>query len=325
MQAGTPFIQPTIAVAGLMRQVTGALLPGIGVSLWFLGAGLLHNLVLAIAVGLVCEALGLWLRGQAIVTGLGDGSALITALILALALPPGSPWWLVAGAMASALLLFKHAFGGLGQNPFNPAMAACLIVLMAWPGYTAQWAGTAADGTAAATTLADYSQSLLNPPPDNWPQWRSLLLTDAAGRLWINLAFMLGGLYLLVRRVINWSIPLSMLTGLALPALALTGSAEQFGTATLHLFSGGTMLAAFFIATDPASSPVSLRGRLLYGLLLGTMLYLLRVFGSFDDAVAIAVIFANFCAPLLDLIGRPRIYGHDRARVLPAMEDIAHD
>ncbi len=276
------------SVSSLNHKTLLALLPGLLVTVYFQGLPLLLILLLAAAAGLVFESLGLLLRQQKPGKQLRNGSFLLSALTLALLLPAGSPWWLPLVAVGLALLLFKHAFGGLGQHPFNPAMAACLMLMLAWP---ADWQGS--DGVGQ------------NP-------W-----------LWSNLAFLVGGLYLISSRVINCSVPLSLLTSLALLAWFSDPGAGSWHSIQAQLLIGPVMLTAFFIATDPPSSPQTLLARLLYGLLIACLIFFGRQFSDYSQPLAMAVVLGNFVAPALDLLGRPRVYGHAAPKALPGMEDIA--
>lgn len=334
--------------AQVMHQVLLALLPGIAALLWYFGAGVLIQVLLAGAAALGSEALALRLRGLPVRAGLGDGSALLTGVLLGIALPPLAPWWLAVSGGAFAMLVVKHPFGGLGNNLFNPAMAAYAMLLVSFPDALAHWPaplpllpdnqpwpglfaaagaiflpGTAAiDAVAMATPLAAFR--------DN----RSLLVAQfyaadplfAAGSFaavgWetVNLGFLLGGIYLAVCRTIDWRAPVAMLATLALLAWLGNdgGSSASKGPPGLHLLSGATMLGAFFIATDPVTLAASRRGRLLCGLLVGALLFAIRARGGYPDGVAFAVLLMNLAVPLIDRGTIPRPPGtarrHRRSR-----------
>lgn len=314
-----------------MADVLLATLPGVVVMTWFFGPGTLLNITFGALVAVGLEALALRLRGRNPRQYLGDLSALVTATLLCIALPPASPWWLVAVGVAAAVLLGKHAFGGLGYNPFNPAMVGYVVLLISFPLYMSRW--TAPRGLADPPGFGDSLSALFEPARydgttaatllDLLRQNQGQLMADLAARPefglwaglgweWVSLAFLAGGLWLLYRRVFTWHAPVAMLSVLALSALVGydNGSSTSGGSPVWHLFSGATMFGAFFIITDPVSSAVSNRGRLIFGGLIGLLVYVIRVNGNYPDAVAFAVLILNFAAPLIDQYTQPRSYGH---------------
>lgn len=339
----------------LMLQVVFACVPGILIATWFFGYGLLINIGLAVGFAYGCETLALRLRRQPLAWHLADNSVLVTAVLFALTIPPGSPWWLVLIGIAFAVLVAKHAFGGLGQNLFNPAMCGYLLLLLAFPLDMTTWhipndqitestfspvawqglqqsllaafpfllSGqsqllTNIDGLAMATPLIEFKMagtSVLLSAFDN-----DISLFDrTAGTGWelTNIAYLCGGIYLLGRRIISWHIPLSIIAtvGLLSGLFYSPNSFAVYGTPYLHLFGSATMLGAFFIATDPVSAASTIRGKIFYGVIIGCSIYSIRVWGSYLDSVAIAVLFGNCCAPLLDYWNPPRIYGHPRQQI----------
>lgn len=329
-------------VAPLMRQVLIALIPGGGVLIWLFGWGLLVNLVLAVTCALLAEALVMALRGRPPMRALGDFSAVVTAVLFALSVPPTLPWWMTLLGMLFAIVLVKQLYGGLGYNPFNPAMAAYVFLLVSYPIAMTTWLEPALDGAHALSWL-DSARLILTgalPPGLDWdaltgatpldslrlardadqglalpaapPPWG---IPEGHGWVWVNLAFLLGGLYLLARRVITWHVPVSMLGTLA--ALATLFWWLDPGTFTppgFDLFSGAVMLGAFFIATDPVSGCTTPRGQLIFGASVGAVVYVIRHWGGYPDAVAFAVLLMNIAAPTIDYYTRPRVFGHGRTR-----------
>ena len=316
----------------LMTLVILATLPGLGVLTWLYGIGNLVNLLLASATALLVEALVLKIRQRPLVFFLNDRSALLSAVLLALALPPYAPWWLTVIASASALLLGKHLYGGLGQNPFNPAMLGYVVVLISFPLEMTRWPGIAqvspgeglqlifglaplADGWVQATVLDTLKLNHSLTLQELYDSHAAFGLLGGAGSEWVNLAFLLGGLFLLYKKVISWHAPLGMLLALLVMSLLFwngSGSASH-GSPLLHLLSGATMLGAFFIITDPVSGATSPRGRLVFGMGVGIILYVLRAWGGYPDAMAFAVLLMNLAAPTIDYYTRPRTYGHRQA------------
>jgi electron transport complex protein RnfD len=336
----SPHVRPRESVPHLMRRVLYALLPAALAHTWFFGAGLWINLLFAACACLATEACVLKLRGRRWRPALQDGSALVTAALLAFALPPLAPWWLPAIAAASAMLLGKHLYGGLGRNLFNPAMVGYVIVLLSFPVEMTRWippymgdldydhlgwietlryslAGTlpaelSIDALTRATPLDLIKEGL-----SSMRTFREIrggpLFGDFGGRgwEWINNCVALGGLYLLYVGVIRWQIPSTTLLGLLIPAtLFHLIDASRYPSPGFHLFSGAALLGAFFIATDPVSAATSERGRLIYGAGIGLLTYAIRTWGGYPDGVAFAVLLMNASVPLIDRYTRPRTYGH---------------
>ncbi|MEE1868225.1 MULTISPECIES: RnfABCDGE type electron transport complex subunit D [Pseudomonas] len=304
-----------------MMLVLLACLPGVLTLLWQHGWGTLFNLILCTASALASEALLLKLQQRPVLIALNDGSALVSATLLAVALPAYAPWWVPVVASASAIALGKHLYGGVGKNPFNPAMLGYAVVLLTFPQHMTQWPG--AQLLDAATSLQHVFGLSGNAQADAWSQAtildglrnnRSLTMDElfnshagfgqlgGRGSEWVNLAFLLGGLLLLQRKVFSWQAPVGLLASLFIVSLLCwngTGS-DSNGSPLLHLFSGSTMLAAFFIATEPVSGPRSPQARLLFGIGMGILIYLIRTWGSYPDGTAFAVLLMNLCVPALE-------------------------
>jgi len=317
-----------------MQKVLLATAPGVVALTWFFGFGTLVNIAWGCLVALACEALALTLRRRPVRFYLGDCSALVTATLLCIALPPYSPWWLIVVGIASSILLAKHLYGGLGYNPFNPAMAGYVILLISFPVQMTTWAPPrgvgdtpgllqalqacflpgAFDGVTMATPLDIMRQNNSLLMEDLWVQNPQFGRWAGVGWEWVNLAFLAGGAWLLQQRVFTWHAPLAMLAALTLLAALFYdgGSSASGGSPLFHLLSGATMFGAFFIVTDPVTSAVSVRGRLVYGALIGALVYVIRVRGNYPDAVAFAVLLMNFAAPFIDQYTQPRVYGHQR-------------
>jgi electron transport complex protein RnfD len=325
-----------------MRQVLYALVPTVALHVVFFGPGLLIQIVLGVATGLLCEAAALRLRGKALPPFLLDGSAIITAVLLALCLPPLAPWWLVVSGVAFAILLAKHLFGGLGANPFNPAMVGYAVLLVSFPARLLQWLPPDVAGMQPAdlSFVETLTTILTGSPPARFtwdaitsPTQLDALRTDLAlgmtmgeaqaralfstfggkGWDWINLATLAGGAWLLALRIIRWHIPVAMLGALFVCASIMSAADPgAYAGPLFHLTSGASLLGAFFIATDPVSAATSDRGRLIYGAGIGVLTYVIRTWGGYPDGVAFAVLMMNLAVPLIDRYTIPRIYGHAR-------------
>ncbi|VVN76106.1 Electron transport complex subunit RsxD [Pseudomonas fluorescens] len=313
-----PLETPDGRLQQAMKLVLLAMLPGLLSLFWFYGWGVLINLILCVACALAVETGVARLRGQALQPLLSDGSALVSATLLAVALPPYCPWWLTITATASGLLFGKHLYGGVGRNPFNPAMLGFALVIVMFPLPMTQW-------PAHGMALLDALQQVFNPgqAPDAWVQAtaldslrinKSLTIDElfaanpAFGRFggrgmeWVNLAFLAGGLFLLQRRVFGWHAPVGMLASLFLVSLLCwNGSgSDSHGSPLFHLLSGATMLGAFFIITEPVSGAKNALARVLFGAGVGLLTYLIRTWGGYPDGVAFAVLLMNLCVPALE-------------------------
>lgn len=315
----------------VMLLVLAATLPGVVVLTWLYGAGTLINLAWACAAALGFEAAILRLRQRPVGFFLRDGSVLVTAVLLALALPPYSPWWLTLIATGCAVVFGKQLYGGLGQNPFNPAMIGYVVVLISFPVEMTTWPVPHSVGLSAGLQHILGIASL----PDGWTQATALDVLKVnksltIDELWsnpafghfggigsevVNLAFLAGGLFLLHKRLFSWHAPVGMLGALMLMSLVFwNGSgSDSNGSPLFHLLSGATMLGAFFIVTDPVSSATSPRGRLIFGAGVGVLVYVIRAWGGYPDGVAFGVLLMNLAAPTIDYYTRPRTYGHRKA------------
>jgi len=320
----------------MMRWVIAMTLPGLVMQTVFFGWGNLHNVIWCSIVALLAEILVLKLRKRPIAFYLNDYSALVTAVLLGLALPPFAPWWVSLVATAFAIIFAKHLYGGMGYNPFNPAMVGYALVLVSFPvAMTTNWAtplslleqtpslsqtlstiwgsGVLPDGFTGATPLDTYKHEIAHSLSADVLANPIFGSGISLGWEWVNGAFLVGGLVLLLLKIIPWQTPVGVLAGLMIPSLLLGYDADQSTPFFMHLLSGATMLGAFFIATDPITSATTTRGRLIFGFGIGLLTYIVRVYGSYPDAFAFAVLLMNFAAPLIDVYTQPRTYGYEKA------------
>lgn len=302
-----------------MKLVLLAALPGTLMMFWLYGWGVLINLILAGVAALAVEAAMLRLRQRPLRASLSDGSALVSAMLLALALPPYCPWWLTLSAAACAMVFGKHLYGGVGSNPFNPAMLGFALVLVTFPQHMTHWPSShGMDLMNGLQQIFGYGQT-----PDAWVRAtaldslrinKSLTMDElfsanpafghfgGRGVEWVNLAFLAGGAFLLQRKVFSWHAPVGMLASLFIISLLFwngTGS-DSHGSPLFHLLTGATMLGAFFIVTEPVSGGKSPVARLLFGIGVGLLTYLIRTWGGYPDGVAFAVLLMNLCVPALE-------------------------
>lgn len=339
-----PHLRTAVTVPVLMRRVLYTLIPALLAYIWFFGFGIVINLAVAAGAALVTEALCLRLQHRPVLNSIGDCSAVVTGVLLAFALPPLTAWWITALGSVFAIAVAKHAYGGIGNNLFNPAMAGYVFLLVSFPDQLTYWlpprmgdidyegiglianlqftlfgslpSGSSLDALTRATPLDLMQTELSN--MQMVAEIRDLsLFGDFGGRgwEWIGNFTALGGFWLLFRGVIRWQIPAGMLAGLVVPAgIFYLVDAASFPSPGFHLFSGGALLCAFFIATDPVSAATTDRGRLIYGAGIGFLTYVIRTWGSYPDGVAFAVLLMNMTVPLIDRYTRPVVYGSREPR-----------
>ncbi|MBR9728998.1 electron transport complex subunit RsxD [Shewanella intestini] len=347
--ASSPHINTRSLTSGVMFRVVLCLIPGIGAQTYFFGFGTLVQLALAISVALTAEALVMVLRKRPVMSTLSDNSALVTASLLAIAIPPLAPWWMIVIGVLFAIVIVKHLYGGLGHNVFNPAMAAYVLLLVSFPVQMTSWVApqslaiNPADLNSSLQVIFSHSATMTSEyfqlgydavamatPLDTIKTDLSMGLTATeslhkaifsgsvgVGWFWVNICYLLGGLCLLKMKVIRWQISTAIIVSILIcSGFGFLISPDTHVSPLVHIFSGGTMLAAFFIATDPVSAATSPRGRLIFGAMIGVLIYVIRTFGGYPDAVAFAVLLANMCAPFIDHYIRPRTYGHRSGNAL---------
>lgn len=316
----------------MMREVLIALVPGILMMALLYGSAVLLQIALG-AIGAVAgEAVALALRSRPIPDTLKDYSAILTGTLLALSIPPLAPWWMVMLGALLGVLIGKQVYGGLGQNPFNPAMVGFALLMLAFPRWMTLWPGmrfelptgalsldqtltalfggdaSIADAVTRATPLNLIQESLKHPAgnvmKDSPPLW---------GWILVNGAYLCGGIWLAIRKTLDVRIPLGYLGAMILGVLLIDGFSAP-GTASVWptLFLGSTMLGAFFIATDPVSAASTPKGRWFYAAGIGLWVILIRRFGGYPDGLAFAVLVMNFAAPTLDRMSRPKPLGRSR-------------
>lgn len=335
----SPFTHNNQSVRKVMLQVQLAAIPALLAHIYLFGYGIVIQWMLAVVTALVVEYAMLKLRGRPVVPFITDLSAMITVTGLVFCIPPEAPWWIIVTGSAFALVFGKHLYGGLGYNPFNPAMLGYAFLLISFPIQMTQWtlpvdiAGqtlglwqsaqviffgqtpdVAMDMLTGATPLNELRNGLsqdlavvhiLNDFPTHFWGLNSWAL--------INLAFLAGGLWMILSGVISWQFPVGFLGALGLMALIFNQvDPVQYPPLGFVLLSGGTMLAAFFIITDPVTASTTPRGRFVYACGIGVLVYVIRHWGAFPDGIAFAILLMNIAVPLIDQYTQPRVFGHSR-------------
>lgn len=333
----SPFITQASSVREIMLKVLLALVPGIALYAWYFGPAILVSITLASLTALLTEALMLKLRGRPLAPFLSDNSALLTAWLLALSIPPLAPWWLVVVGTMFAISISKHLYGGLGNNPFNPAMVGYAVLIISFPVSMTHWisplgmgatqlsfseqlhyifgsqfpSGITLDAVSMATPLDTLKTQL-----HSGHNMADILQMPIYGQLAghgseiVALGFILGGIYLLANRIISWHLPVAYLVTLFATAGAFyLYDPAHYVPPLFHWFSGAAMLGAFFILTDPVTSPTTIQGKLIFAAGAGFLTYIIRVFGGFPDGVAFATLLMNICVPLIDIYTQPKVFG----------------
>jgi len=307
-----------------MWTVFAALVPAAAVGVFYFGIPALAVLVASTAGCVAFEALSRRMAGRD--PALSDGSAALTGLLLGMTLPPASPVWLVVVGCAVAIFFGKLVRGGLGFNPFNPALVARTFLLISFPVRMTTWSppsglfGSVADAVTAATPLGEVRVELLKKGTALAAGGVSLLdglvgrIPGSVGGTSV-IALAIGGAFLLWRGIITWHIPVSFLGSVAVLAAVLSAhDPAHFPGAGFHLVTGGLMLGALFMATENLTAPASPRGMLIYGAGCGLLTWLIRSFGAYPEGVAFAILLMNMLTPLIDVYTRPNLSGEVEAR-----------
>lgn len=334
----SPYINEKTSVSIIMLKVMLALVPAIAAYVWYFGPAILISITIASVTALALETIAVKMRGLPAKPFLMDGSALVTAWLLALSIPSIAPWWLIVVGTFFAIVVAKHLYGGLGNNLFNPAMVGYAVLIISFPVQMTHWAapysltgehlglmdafqyifgGTLPDGwkldaISTATPLDTLRTQLqLHRSVDQISQMPIFGNIGGRGSEIVALLFLVGGIYLWLTRIVTWHIPVAFLGSLALIAgIFHLVNPQHYATPWFHLATGGAMLGAFFIATDPVSGATTPKGKLIFGAGIGLLTYLIRALGGYPDGVAFAVLLMNITVPLIDAYTQPPVYGH---------------
>ena len=326
----SPYVHSGDSVQWLMIKAFIALCPSILIYSLYYGWGVWLQIGISISSALLIEAGMLKLRNIPIKYRLCDGSAVVSATLLALCLAPLTPWWINVAGVAFAIIVVKQLYGGLGCNLFNPAMAGYIFILLCFPDQANHWpdktyGGLAntftaifiapVDAVSGATPLSHLKSQL------SMAAMVSEIYIDPMfsyfaeyGREWVNVGFLIGGISLVFARVIHWKTPVALLATLfILSTIGYWYNPDGHVSPLFYCFSGGAMLCAFFIATDPTSGATTPKGKIIFAAGCGALIYLIRAHGTFPDGTAFAVLIMNCLAPLIDHYSRPHISGHRKS------------
>jgi len=290
----SPHVRSQDSVKKIMWSVVLALLPAVFAAVYFFKARAISVVLTAVVGAVLTEYIFQKVRNKKI--AIDDGSAVVTGLLLALTLPPSIPLWTAFFGSVVAIGLGKQVFGGIGQNPFNPALVGRAFLTAAYPVLMTTWT---IDGVSTATPLSQMKMDGI--ATDTW----NLFVGQIGGSLGETsaLALLLGFAYLLYKGYVNWRIPLAMVGSVFVGSFAF-GADPIF-----HLFGGGLMLGALFMATDMVSSPTTKNGRWIFGFGAGLLVVVIRLWGGYPEGVMYSILLMNTAVPLIDRYTRPRSLG----------------
>jgi len=322
--SGSPHVHGDQSIRKIMWGVVAALVPALLVSFWYFGIGAFLITAVAVLSCMVTEYLvqKYILKGQ---PSLSDGSAVITGLLLAMNVPSNLPWWMMVIGSVVSIAIAKMSFGGLGKNPFNPALIGRVFLLISFPVAMTSWPlpiqnrWALTDVVTGPTSLGVIKEGLdkgegLSSLISKVPSYAEMLIGNMGGSLGevSALAILLGGLYMLFRRIITWHIPVSyILTVFLFTGILYLVDPTKFIDPVFHLLAGGLMLGAVFMATDMVTSPMSKSGMLVFGLGCGILTVLIRVWGAYPEGVSFAILIMNAFVPLINKGFKPSKFGKE--------------
>ncbi|QFQ32852.1 RnfABCDGE type electron transport complex subunit D [Buchnera aphidicola (Aphis fabae)] len=340
-----PYIYNHYSVKNIMFFVLIASIPAILTECYFFGVVVLIQILLFIIFSLLFEIIILKIRGKNIKNNILDNSSIVTAVLLGLSVPATLTWWMIMFSSFFAIVVAKHLYGGLGQNIFNPAMVGYAVLLISFPLYMSAcykentklfslddvtisinkiffqtsksdvFIDNDPDIFTKATPLNDFknkSRASYNTSLENISLKNKKIIIFSSWN-YINISFLLGGFFLLYKKIICWRIPFSFLFSLFIfSTINYFFSTNLIVCPLFHFFSGGTMICAFFISTDPVTTSYSNIGKIIFGLIIGFLVYIIRNYSDYPDGIAFSVLFGNMIVPLIDDFLKTSGYGHKK-------------
>ena len=317
--SSSPHIHSPEDTPWIMRQVIYALIPGALIGVYFFGIPAIRVIAISVVSCMVIETLWQKLMKQDIT--IADGSAALTGLLLAMNLPSGAPWWLVVLGSLVAIILGKQVYGGLGNNPFNPALVARVFLLISFPVHMTTWPAPraffsqAADTVTGATPLGALKTAIFEHGTITAAPQLNLMdpffgnIGGSLGEI-SALALILGGIYLIARKIISWHIPVIYIGTVAVFTGALwVMNPNLYADPAFHLIAGGLMLGAFFMATDMVTSPITNKGKIIFAIGCGVITVVIRIWGGYPEGVSFAILIMNAFVPLINKVTRPGKFG----------------
>jgi len=317
--SSSPHIHSPEDLPWIMRQVIYALIPGALIGVYFFGIPAIRVIAISVISCMVIETL--WQKLMKKDNTISDGSAALTGLLLAMNLPSGSPWWLVVLGSLVAIIIGKQVYGGLGNNPFNPALVARVFLLISFPVHMTTWPAPraffsqAVDTVTSATPLGALKTAIFEHGTITAAPHLNLMdpffgnIGGSLGEI-SALALILGGIYLIARKIINWHIPVFYIGTVAV----FTGSLwlinpNIYADPAFHIISGGLLLGAFFMATDMVTSPITNKGKIVFAIGCGVITVVIRLWGGYPEGVSFAILIMNAFVPLINKATRPGKFG----------------
>ncbi|SES75220.1 electron transport complex protein RnfD [Natronincola peptidivorans] len=304
--SSSPHVLDDDTVQRIMLDVVIALLPATIAAIYYFRTNAAILILISVLTAVITEAVVQKLMGRPVT--INDLSAVITGLLLALNIPASAAWWMPVVGSFFAIAIVKQIFGGIGHNFMNPALAGRIFLTLSWTDRMTAWISPGVDAVSTATPLAAMkaSGSVL---PTNMPPLMDTILGNTAGSMGETSALLLilGGIYLIYRGVISWKIPGIYIGTVAVLTLAYGGFDLSY--MLYHVFSGGLMIGAIYMATDYASSPVTPRGRVYFAVGCGVLTSVIRFFGAYPEGVAFSILLMNVASPLIDRYTSPRVFG----------------
>jgi electron transport complex protein RnfD len=322
--SGSPHIHGDQTIGKIMWGVVIALVPALLVSVWYFGIGAIFITSVAVAACLVTEwAIQRFMLKQEVT--ITDGSAVITGLLLAMNVPGNLPWWMVVIGSVVCIAVAKMSFGGLGKNPFNPALIGRVFLLISFPVAMTSWPKPIenrfilTDAVTGPTSLGILKEGLgkgesVSQLMPHVPSYTDMLLGQMGGSLGevSALAILIGGIFMLVRKIITWHIPVAYLGSVfVFSGIFYLIDPTQYADPIFHLLAGGVMLGAVFMATDMVTSPMSKSGMVVFGFGCGILTMLIRIWGAYPEGVSFAILIMNAFVPLINKGFKPARFGKE--------------
>ena len=320
--SGSPHVHGEESTKKIMYSVVIAMLPMFLVSIYFFGLNALRVVAISVASCLLIE----WLIQKYMIKGpntISDGSALVTGMLLAFNVPANIPWWMLVIGAAVSIGIAKMSFGGLGKNPFNPALVGRVFMLISFPIAMTTWpvphpvfSNTVLDAVTGPTPLGilkeGLAQGLTVEEITKNIDYIDLLIGNRGGSLaeMCAIAILIGGLFLIIRRVIDWQTPVIIIATVAIIAgICWLINPAQYVNPLYHILSGGLLLGAFFMATDMVTTPMTMGGKIVFSIGVGALTIIIRLWGAYPEGMSFAILIMNAFVPLINKGFKPKRFG----------------
>ena len=317
--SGSPHVHGNESTKKIMYSVIIALMPAFLFSIYYFGFSAVRVTLIAVAACVLTE----WLIQKFLIKGpctIGDGSAIITGMLLAFNLPSNIPAWMIIVGSIVAIGIGKMSFGGLGNNPFNPALVGRVFMLISFPVAMTTWPapqplfGSQIDGFTGATLLGYVKEGLAKGVSANeltvYENIEPMIYSGSLGEIG-SIAIIIGGLFLIFRKVIDWQTPVIIIaTAGIIATVCWLIDPTQFVHPMIHIFGGGIMLGAFFMATDMATSPMTIKGKIIFAIGIGALTIIIRLWGAYPEGMSFAILIMNAFVPLINKMCKPTRFGN---------------